>query len=33
MQVLPGMTAGRYLRQLNLWMEEQEPRQFSPGIA
>jgi len=33
MQVVTRMTAGCNLRQLNLGMKEQEPRQFSTGIA
>jgi len=33
MQVVPGMTAGRDLCQLDLGMKEQETCQFSPGVA
>ena len=33
MQVVPGMTAGCNLGQLNLRVKEQEPRQFSSRIA
>lgn len=33
MQVVSGVTTGRNLRQLNLWVEEQEPSQFASDIA